>query len=99
LLTLSLLAQRLPATTLVAYALSRFFRIDPLYVLVAQVAVFTLATTGSAWLGYDEAQTEPVTAVSAFGPMPCGYCTLLDVVMMNTSADSGGSGVVVSSIG
>jgi peptidoglycan/LPS O-acetylase OafA/YrhL len=38
LLTLSLLAQRLSATTLMAYALSRFFRIYPLYVLVVLLA-------------------------------------------------------------
>jgi peptidoglycan/LPS O-acetylase OafA/YrhL len=38
LLTLSLIAQRLSATTLVAYALSRFFRIYPLYVLVVLLA-------------------------------------------------------------
>ncbi|MFT5588328.1 MAG: peptidoglycan/LPS O-acetylase OafA/YrhL [Bradyrhizobium sp.] len=38
LLTLSLLAQRLSTTTLVAYALSRFFRIYPLYVLVVLLA-------------------------------------------------------------
>ncbi|MFT5588335.1 MAG: peptidoglycan/LPS O-acetylase OafA/YrhL [Bradyrhizobium sp.] len=38
LLTLSLLAQRLSVMTLVAYALSRFFRIYPLYVLVVLLA-------------------------------------------------------------
>ncbi len=63
-----------------------------------QIAVSTLPATVRVWLGRDEAHTEPVSAVSAFGAMPCGYFTLLDDVMRKSSADSGGSGVVVPSV-